>query len=117
MKTLLMTATALALIPAPAFAAPEVVGEATLIRTAVTGDRGSIEVRQPIHRNEKIRTSQSGLGEFRFRDGTKLAVGWGSVVTVTALFTTTPTRRRIEDAIQLLQRSLRPRKGGSKSKP
>ena len=81
-EKLLMTATALALIPAPAFVAPEVVGEATLIRTAVTGDRGSIEARQPIHRNEKIRTSKSGLGEFRFRDGTKLAVGWGSVVTV-----------------------------------
>ena len=65
-----------------ALAAPEAVGTATLIRTAVSGDSGSIEEKQPIHRDERIRTSKSGLGEFLFRDGTKLAVGWGSVVTV-----------------------------------
>ena len=36
----------------------------------------------PVHRDEKIKTSQSGLGQFLFRDGTKLAVGWGSSVTI-----------------------------------
>jgi len=60
----------------------EAVGEATLIKTSVTGQSGSIEVREPIHQDERIRTSKSGLGEFRFKDGTKLAVGAGSVVTV-----------------------------------
>jgi len=73
---------ALAVSTAPAYAAPEAVGEATMIKTSVTGQAGSIEVKEPIHRDERIRTSKSGLGEFRFKDGTKLAVGAGSVVTV-----------------------------------
>jgi Uncharacterized protein conserved in bacteria len=58
------------------------VGTATLIKTAVNGDYGSIEVKEPVHRNERIRTSKSGLGEFLFADGTKLAVGWGSSVVI-----------------------------------
>lgn len=58
------------------------VGTATLIKTAVNGDSGSIEVSEPVHRNERIRTSKSGLGEFVFADGTKLAVGWGSSVVI-----------------------------------
>ena len=62
--------------------AAEKIGTATLIKTAVSGDYGAIVVRAPVHRNERIRTSQSGLGEFLFRDGTKLAVGWGSNVVV-----------------------------------
>lgn len=67
--------------PLPARAA-EKVGEAVLIKTSVTGQNGAIEVKSPVHRNERIRTSKSGLGQFVFRDGTRLAVGWGSTVTI-----------------------------------
>ncbi|QFY61536.1 hypothetical protein FZ934_14675 [Rhizobium grahamii] len=62
--------------------AAEEVGQATLIRTEVTGDAGPIIVKSPVHRDEKIRTSPSGLGQFIFRDGTKLAVGAGSSVVI-----------------------------------
>ena len=65
----------------PAMAA-ESVGKATRIKTEVTGARGSIAVDGPIHRNERIRTSKDGLGQFTFQDGTKLAVGWGSSVVI-----------------------------------
>src|SRR6478736_3228284 len=62
--------------------AAEQVGEATNIRTEVTGAAGSMGVNDPVHRDERIKTSMSGLGQFQFRDGTKLAVGWGSSVTI-----------------------------------
>jgi len=65
----------------PALAA-EPVGQAVVIRTEVTGQGGPIEVNTSVHRNERIRTSPSGLGQFVFRDGTKLAVGWGSSVVI-----------------------------------
>jgi hypothetical protein len=60
----------------------EQVGQATLVRTAVTGDGGPIVVRSPVHRDERIRTSSAGLGEFIFRDGTKFAVGGNSSVVI-----------------------------------
>lgn len=63
-------------------AAKEQVGQATLIRTAVTGDQGTLAVKSPVHRDERIRTSKSGLGEFRFADGTKFAVGGSSSVVI-----------------------------------
>ncbi|ARO25676.1 hypothetical protein CO659_11285 [Rhizobium sp. S9] len=66
-------------LPAPA---AEPVGQAVVIRTEVTGQGGPIEVNTSVHRDERIRTSQSGLGQFLFRDGTKLAVGWGSSVVI-----------------------------------
>jgi hypothetical protein len=62
--------------------AAEQVGQAVLIKTAVTGANGPLSVRAPVHRDERIRTSNSGLGQFVFRDGTKLAVGWGSSVVI-----------------------------------
>lgn len=65
----------------PVFAA-EQVGQAVLIKTAVTGANGPLSVRAPVYRDERIRTSSSGLGQFVFRDGTKLAVGWGSSVII-----------------------------------
>jgi hypothetical protein len=65
----------------PAMAA-EQVGEAVRIKTEVTGEAGELSVKSPIHRDERIRTSKSGLGQFVFRDGTKLAIGWGSSVVV-----------------------------------
>lgn len=65
----------------PALAA-ETVGKAILINTSVTGSAGALAVSSPVHRNESIRTSATGLGEFVFRDGTRLAVGAGSSVVV-----------------------------------
>ncbi len=62
--------------------ASEKVGEAVLIRTTVTGDGGTLSVRSPVHRDERVRTSSTGLGEFVFRDGTKFAVGWNSSVVI-----------------------------------
>jgi hypothetical protein len=63
-------------------AAAEPVGQAVVIKTEVTGQAGPIEVNTSVHRDERIKTSQSGLGQFVFRDGTKLAVGWGSSVVI-----------------------------------
>lgn len=76
--------TALSLLCATNLASAEAerVGTATRIQTAVNGDYGTVEVRDPVHRDERIVTSRSGLGEFVFRDGSKLAVGAGSVVKV-----------------------------------
>jgi hypothetical protein len=62
--------------------AQEQVGQATLIRTAVTGQAGQLAVRSPVFRDERISTSRNGLGEFRFRDGTKFAVGGASSVVI-----------------------------------
>lgn len=62
--------------------AAEKVGQAVLINTEVTGAGGPLAVDDPVHRDEQIRTSISGLGQFTFRDGTKLAVGAGSSVVI-----------------------------------
>ncbi|MDL2406902.1 FecR domain-containing protein [Rhizobium calliandrae] len=62
--------------------ADEKVGEAVLIKTEVSGASGPMAVDDPVHRDERIRTSISGLGQFTFRDGTKLAVGAGSSVVI-----------------------------------
>lgn len=73
---------AFALLDANPLMAAEQVGEAVVIKTAVTGQGGPLAVRSAVHRDERIRTSNSGLGQFVFRDGTKLAVGWGSSVVI-----------------------------------
>lgn len=62
--------------------AQEQVGQATLIHTAVTGASGALAVRSPVHRDERINTTASGLGEFLFVDGTKFAVGGNSSVVI-----------------------------------
>ena len=62
--------------------AQEQVGQATLIKTAVTGASGPLAIKSPVYRDERITTSQSGLGEFTFRDGTKFAVGGNSSVVI-----------------------------------
>ncbi|MEI2296948.1 FecR family protein [Ensifer sp. MJa1] len=67
--------------PIPVLAA-EPVGQAVQIRTAVSGARGPIAVKDPVYMDERISTSKSGLGQFVFQDGTKLAVGWGSSVVI-----------------------------------
>jgi hypothetical protein len=85
MKSLLKTAVAATTIfGSAAFpaAAQEQVGQATLVRTAVAGASGPIVVKSPVYRDERIRTSKSGLGEFIFRDGTKFAVGGNSSVVI-----------------------------------
>src|SRR5262245_9385825 len=85
MKSLLKTAVvATAIFCAAAFpaAAQEQVGQATLIRTAVTGGSGPLAAKSPVYRDERIRTSKSGLGEFLFRDGTKFAVGGNSSIVI-----------------------------------
>lgn len=77
----LIAVRAMLLCPASSFAA-EPVGQAVSIRTEVAGARGPLAVRDPVYRDERIRTSKSGLGQFVFQDGTKLAVGWGSSVVI-----------------------------------
>ncbi len=62
--------------------AAEPVGEAVRIRTSVTGSGGPLAERDAVHRDERISTSRSGLGQFVFRDGSKLAVGAGSSVVI-----------------------------------
>ena len=69
------------LMAVPALA-QEKVGEATLVKTRVTGNGAVIDYMAPVHRNERIQTSKTGLGEFLFRDGTKFAVGWNSSVVI-----------------------------------
>ena len=75
-------AAATALLSASAAFAQDQVGQATLIKTAVTGTSGPLAIRSPVYRDERITTSQSGLGEFTFRDGTKFAVGGNSSVVI-----------------------------------
>lgn len=62
--------------------AAEAIGEAVHIKTSVTGDGQELQLQDPVHRDELIRTSRSGLGQFVFRDGSTLAVGWGSSVVI-----------------------------------
>jgi len=76
-----IAAAGLAILSAPAFSKDKV-GEVTLAKTTITGDAGPLRVKAPVYRDERIRTSNSGLGELLFRDGTKFAVGWNSSVVI-----------------------------------
>ncbi|CAN7461187.1 FecR domain-containing protein [Pararhizobium sp. LjRoot255] len=62
--------------------AAQSIGKAIHIKTAVTGASGELAIDDPVFQDERISTSRSGLGQFVFRDGTKLAVGWGSSVVI-----------------------------------
>ena len=53
----------------------ETVGKAVLVRTTVVGANGNIAPRDPVSRDERIRTNATGLGQFQFDDGSKLALG------------------------------------------
>lgn len=66
----------------PSLSAAEQVGQATLITTSVTGDGAALASKSPVHRNERIKTSRTGLGEFVFSDGTRFAVGSNSSVVI-----------------------------------
>jgi hypothetical protein len=57
-----------------AFAAEEI-GKAVAVTVSVSGAEGPLRVSSPIHRDERIKTSSSGTGQFLFVDGTKLALG------------------------------------------
>lgn len=70
------------LLPGPLALAKEQVGQVTLVKTSLTGDGQPLITKAPVHRDERIRTSASGLGEFMFRDGTKFAIGWNSSVVI-----------------------------------
>lgn len=70
---------AMCIVTSPSNAA-ESIGEAVVIKTEVTGAGGAVAVADPVHRDERISTSDTGLGQFTFRDGTRLAVGLGSTV-------------------------------------
>lgn len=72
----------IALASSTAGLSAEPVGQAVHIRTSVTGDGAELQVQDPVHRDERISTSRSGLGQFVFSDGSKLAVGWGSSVVI-----------------------------------
>ena len=84
MRVLLLQAAIAAclLLPQPQAMAKEQVGQVTLAKTALTGDGQPLSTKAPVHRDERIRTSANGLGEFLFRDGTKFAVGWNSSVVI-----------------------------------
>ena len=69
LRTAALALFALATVPNSALSEAEQIGTATRIKTSVNGDYGLVEVSEPVHRNERITTSKSGLGEFLFRDG------------------------------------------------
>lgn len=71
----LIAALTLPLLLAPGAFAAEQIGKALAITVTVSGDNGILRASSPIHRDERIRASNSGTGQFEFRDGTKLAVG------------------------------------------
>ena len=71
----LIAALTLPLMLAPGAFAAEQIGKALAITVTVSGDNGKLKAASPIHRDERIRASNSGTGQFEFRDGTKLAVG------------------------------------------
>ena len=71
----LIAALTLPLMLAPGAFAAEQIGKALAITVTVSGDNGILRASSPIHRDERIRASNSGQGQFEFRDGTKLAVG------------------------------------------
>jgi hypothetical protein len=58
------------------------VGKAVAIGDTVTGAQGKLAVASPVHRDERIRTNASGLGQFRFTDGAKLAIGPNATVVI-----------------------------------
>jgi hypothetical protein len=60
----------------------ETVGKAVSVRTIVTGANGELKVSDPVSRDERIKTNNSGLGQFQFLDGTKLAMGPNSAVII-----------------------------------
>ena len=78
----LLALTSLLALETPSFAAGEKVGVAVRVNTRVSGEGGEIETGGSIHRHERVRTNASGVGNFMFDDGTKLALGPNSSVVI-----------------------------------
>jgi hypothetical protein len=55
--------------------ADEKVGQAVKINVTVSGASGSMSTGDAVHRNERVRANASGVGQFQFDDGTRLAIG------------------------------------------
>jgi hypothetical protein len=53
----------------------EKVGQAVKINVTVSGATGALRTGDAVHRDERVRANASGIGQFRFDDGTKLAIG------------------------------------------
>lgn len=74
---------AMARLPADA-AMPAEIGQATVIKTSVSGvidgRTAGLADGDPVYQDQEIRTDASGIGEFIFRDETRLAIGPGSSV-------------------------------------
>lgn len=86
MRSLNCMRTALAFVAGCSFLAAgalaEQVGKAVSVRTVVTGANGELKRSDPVSRDERINTNNTGLGQFQFIDGTKLAVGPNSNIVV-----------------------------------
>jgi hypothetical protein len=62
--------------------AAEKVGSAIKINVTVTGGTGPLSTGDPVHRDERVRANASGVGQFQFDDGSKLAVGPNATVVI-----------------------------------
>jgi hypothetical protein len=62
--------------------AAEKVGNAVKINVTITGDSGVMTTGDPVHRDERVRANASGVGQFQFDDGSKLAVGPNATVVI-----------------------------------
>jgi hypothetical protein len=62
--------------------AAEKVGSAVKINVVVTGDEGVLATGDAVHRDERVRANASGVGQFQFDDGSKLAVGPNATVVI-----------------------------------
>jgi hypothetical protein len=66
----------------PNSSAAEKVGQAIKINVTVTGAAGPMSTGDEVHRDERVRANASGVGQFQFDDGTKLAVGPNASVVI-----------------------------------
>jgi hypothetical protein len=60
----------------------EKVGQAVKINVTVTGNTGVMSTGDAVHRDERVRANASGVGQFQFDDGSKLAVGPNATVVI-----------------------------------
>lgn len=72
----------LVLASATSATAQERVGEAVKINTAVIGVEGEKTEGDAVYRDELVRANATGLGQFEFHDGTRLAVGPNASVVI-----------------------------------
>jgi hypothetical protein len=62
--------------------AAEKVGSAIKINVTVTGGAGPLSTGDAVHHDERVRANASGVGQFQFNDGSKLAVGPNATVVI-----------------------------------